>query len=272
MPKDDPSWTLYQDKPWGADEKSGENAKMYAAMVNLVDRQVGDVRALLKELGLEKNTLIFLTGDNGAARYFPDGQHPEGIFIPNVDPKTGVKFRGFKAQLYEGGLRVPFIAHWPGHITAGRVSEHLCYFPDVMPTLAEFTGAQCPKDTDGISFVPELLGEKAAGRKQPQHEYLYWEHQRDVAVRMGSWKAIRVGGEQKAWELYNLAKDISESQNVAAQHADIVEKMKAFAAAAHTSVPPGEIYDRALVEQDRNYLGQAAGEPKAAKKAKKKAP
>ena len=101
MPEDDPSWVMYKGKPWT------RNAKMYAAMVNLVDREVGEVRNLLTELGLDKNTIVVLSGDNGAARYFPDAQHPEGIFSPNVDPKTGIKFRGFKGQLYEGGLRVP---------------------------------------------------------------------------------------------------------------------------------------------------------------------
>ena len=185
IPADDPSWQLYKDKPWG------RNAQIYAAMVNLVDREVGEVRALLTELGLEKNTIVVLTGDNGAARYFPDDRHPDGIFSPNVDPQTGVKFRGFKGQLYEGGLRVPYMAYWPGKIAGGRVSDHLCYFPDVMPTLCELTGANCPKDSDGLSFVPELLGDKAAGARQLQHEYLYWEHQQQIAVRQGQWKAIQ---------------------------------------------------------------------------------
>lgn len=268
--EDDPAWLLYKDKPWSNGQKSKEDAKIYAAMVNMVDRQVGDVRALLKELGIDQNTIIVFTGDNGAARYFPDGEHPEGIFSPNVDPRTGIKFRGFKGQLYEGGLRVPCIVHWPGRIAAGTVSDHLCYFPDMMPTLAELTGAACPKDTDGISIVPVLLGEKTAGRKQPQHDALYWEHQQQVAVRMGVWKAIRTGGEQNPWELYDLSKDISESHDVAAQHADILAKLKAFAAAAHTERINGEIYDRALVEKDRNYLGSSEGEKKSDTPVKKK--
>jgi arylsulfatase A-like enzyme len=255
-PADDPSWVMYKDRPWI------RNAKMYAAMVNLVDREVGEVRKLLAELGLEKNTIIVLSGDNGAAKYFPDAQHPDGIFSPNVDPKSNVKFRGFKGQLYEGGLRVPYMVYWPGHIEGGRVSSHLCYFPDVMPTLCELTSATCPKDTDGLSFAPELLGEKAAGSKQPQHDFLYWEHRDQVAVRRGPWKAIqpKKGGE---WELYNLAGDISETKNAAAENAKMLNDLKNVAAAAHAPQVIGEIYDRSLVEKDRNYFsGQKKGKGK----------
>src|SRR5205814_2115361 len=100
---------------------------------------------------------------------------PAGLFGPNLNPKTGQRFRGGKGNLYEGGLRVPFIVRWPGKIQGGRLSDHLCYFPDVMPTIAELTGASCPKDTDGLSMVPELLGPTAAGHPQAKHEYLYWE-------------------------------------------------------------------------------------------------
>jgi arylsulfatase A-like enzyme len=254
MPKDDPSWQLYKDKPWNTGGQAPDNARIYAAMVNMVDRHIGEIRALLKELGIADKTLILFSGDNGAFRYFPDAKHPEGMFSPNVNPRTGVKFRGFKGQLYEGGLRVPFIAHWPGKIAAGRVSDHLCYFPDLMPTLAELAGVECPKDIDGLSILPELMGEKAIGRKQAQHEYLYWEFGKDAAVRMGSWKAIRIGG--KPWELYDLSKDISETNDVSAKNAGVLEKMTALAKAAHTPIDPGTIYDAKIVEKDRDYLGK----------------
>jgi arylsulfatase A-like enzyme len=260
MPADDPSWVMYKDKPWT------RNAKLYAAMVNLVDREVGEVRKLLAELGLDKNTIVVLSGDNGAAKYFPDAQHPDGIFSPNVDPKTNVKFRGFKGQLYEGGLRVPYMAYWPGHIEGGRLSSHLCYFPDVMPTLCELTGATCPKDSDGLSFAPELLGEKAAGRKQQEHDFLYWEHVQQVAVRQGAWKAIQPT-KSGDWELYNLAGDISETKNVASDNRQKLDELQKIAAAAHTPQVIGEIYDRSLVEKDRAYFG----EPKTGKAKKKKA-
>ncbi|MDO8544900.1 MAG: arylsulfatase [Opitutaceae bacterium] len=261
MPKDDPSWALYKDKPWSDD------AKMYAAMVNMIDRQVGEVRALLQELGVADNTFILFTGDNGGHEYFADAQHPRGFFGPNVNPKTGVDFRGGKSNLYEGGLRVSAIAHWPGHVAAGRVTDHLSYFPDFMPTFAELAGTTPPRDTDGISFVPELLGEKAAGRRQEQHRYLYWEITKHTAVRMGNWKAVRVGADA-AWELYDLAKDISEKNNVAAQKPDILAQMKAFAAEAHRPMPAGVIYDRATLDKDRWYMGTA--EATAAVKKKKK--
>lgn len=265
FPKDDPSWQLYKDKPWKAGNQKDDDAQIYAAMVNLVDRQVGEVRALLAELGLVENTIVFFSGDNGAAKYFPSDEHPDGIFSPNVDPKTGVKFRGFKGQLYEGGLRVPYMAYWPGRISGGRVSDHLCYFPDVMATLCELTGAECPTDSDGISFVPELKGEQATGRKQPEHEYLYWEHVQQVAVRQGPWKAIRPTN-GPTWELYNLADDISETRDIAAERPDVLQKLLGFAAAAHTPNQLGEIYDRALVEKDRNYFNNIEGGKKKGKK------
>jgi arylsulfatase A-like enzyme len=262
IPEDDPSWQLYKDKPWSRD------ARIYAAMVNLVDRQVGQIRQLLRELGLQEQTIIVLSGDNGAARYFPDAQHPDGIFSPNVDPRTGVRFRGFKGELYEGGLRVPYLVYWPGKIAGGRVSDHLCYFPDVMPTLCELTGVECPADIDGLSFAPVLLGEAVAGRKQPQHEYLYWEHRNQVAIRQGPWKAI-LPAQGAAWELYHLDRDISETRNLAQEHPDVLARLQALARAAHTPPQSGEIYDRALVEKDRNYFeGQTTGKAKAAKKNK----
>jgi arylsulfatase A-like enzyme len=263
IPEDDPSWQLYKDKPWSRD------ARIYAAMVNLVDRQVGQIRDLLRELGLEDQTIVILSGDNGANRYFPDEQHPDGLFSPNVDPRTGVRFRGFKGQLYEGGLRVPFLVHWPGRIAGGRVSDHLCYFPDVMPTLCELAGVTCPTEIDGLSLAPTLLGQ-ASGRPQPQHEYLYWEHLQQVAVRQGNWKAIRPAL-NAPWELYDLAHDVSETHNLAAQHPDVLARLQRLAEEAHRPAQSGDIYDRALVEKDRNYFeGQTTGKAKA-KKGKAKA-
>jgi arylsulfatase A-like enzyme len=255
MPKDDPSWMLYKDKSWR------EDAKIYAAMVNMVDRQVGEIRDLLKELGIADKTVIFFTGDNGGHEYFADKNHPRGLFAPNVNPKTGVEFRGGKTNFYEGGLRVPAIAHWPGRIEAGRVSTHLGYFPDILPTFAELAGAAIPKDVDGISIVPELLGKG----KQPQHRYLYWEMGNQTAVRMGDWKAYHRGGDNAAWQLYDLSKDISETTDVAAQHAGVLAQMETFAAEAHRPMPEGEIYDRSLIEKDRNYLDKPAT-PKQKKK------
>jgi arylsulfatase A-like enzyme len=250
MPREDPSWQLYKDKPWSYGSTSKDDAKIYAAMVNMVDRQVGEVLALLKELGLEENTIVFFSGDNGGWTYFADAEHPAGLFGPNVNPKTGQRFRGSKTNLYEGGLRVPMLVRWPGKIRGGRVSELLCYFHDLLPTLAELTGAPCPKDLDGLSLLPELLGETAVGHKQEQHEYLYWEFNGWAAVRMGNWKAVRPP-KATAWELYDLAKDLGETHNLAEQRPEILAKMKAYAEQAHTPLRPGDIYDKALVDKDR---------------------
>ncbi len=109
-----------------------------------------------------------------------------------------------------------------------------------------------------------MLGPEAVGHKQAEHEYLYWEHQKDIAVRSGNWKAIQVGGPQKPWELYDLANDVSEEHNVAAEHSDILEKLKGFAAAAHAPVEPGVVYDRT---SSRKIANTRDGEPEQKKPA-----
>ena len=243
IPDEDPAWALYKDKDWP------EQAKRYAAMVSMVDRQVGEVLALLRELGLEKDTLVFFCGDNGGNDYFKSKDHPRGFHGPNVDPKTGVAFRGTKGTLYEGGLRIPMLARWPGRISPG-VSHHRWYFPDVLPTLAELAGANPPADIDGVSILPTLIGAEAAGRPQEQHEFLYWELGQRTAVRMHDWKLHR-GGKNRAWELYDLKTDPSETKDVAAAHPKIVARMSGFAARAHTPAVEGEFGDRTLHERDR---------------------
>ncbi|MEM7479312.1 MAG: sulfatase-like hydrolase/transferase, partial [Planctomycetota bacterium] len=191
IPADDSAWKQYRGEDWMEEESIAQDVKNYAAMVTMVDENVGQVLDLLKELNLEDNTIVFFTGDNGGQDRFKNKQHPRGFFKPNVDPQTGIDFRGGKGNLYEGGLRIPFIVRWPGKITAASVSDLLCYQADVFPTLAELSGASVPKEVDGISILPTILGEDATGRVQEQHEYLYWEHKSQVAVRMGSWKGIQ---------------------------------------------------------------------------------
>ena len=253
IPKDDPAWELYRDAAWVKDPAVPQNAKNYAAMVSMVDRNVGEVLDLLKELGLEENTIVFFTGDNGGQDRFKSKAHPRGYFGPNVNPKTGVAFRGGKGNLYEGGLRIPFLVRWPGKIAPGRVSDLLCYQPDVLPTLAELTGAEPPADIDGLSFLPELLGK---GDAQKTHEFLYWEFGPQVAVRTGHWKAIRP---KKAgpWALYDLSKDIGETRDVSADHADLLARMTKFAEASHEPARPGEYLDpkRTLHAKDRKAKG-----------------
>lgn len=250
IPQNDSAWEHYQNDEWRHDENVPQDAKNYAAMVTMVDRNVGQVIDLLKELDLEENTIVFFTGDNGGQDRFRSPAHPRGYFGPNVDPKTGVEFRGGKGNLYEGGLRIPFLVRWPKKIRAGRVSDLLFYQPDVLPTLAELTGADAPQDINGISILPALLGEEVVGRKQPQHQYLYWEFRSQTAVRMTNWKAIQPK-KNSPWELYDLSHDVSETKNIASQHPEILQQMKDYAKQSHEPVRAGSYSDRTRHERDR---------------------
>ena len=227
-----------------------QDTKAYAAMVTMVDRNLGQVIELLKELSLEENTIVFFTGDNGGQDRFRSQEHPRGFFGPNVNPKTGVAFRGGKGNLYEGGLRIPFIVRWPGKIKPGRVSNLLCSQIDILPTLAELAGTKPPADIDGLSILPEILGEDAVGHKQQQHEFLYWEFGPQTAVRVADWKAIRPRA-NAPWELYDLTKDISEANNIADRHPDVLSQMKKFAEQSHEPVRPGTFRDRVRHNRDR---------------------
>jgi len=226
MPPDEPAMDAFKDKPWP------EEAKVFAGMVKMIDRNVGQVLAVLEELGLDEKTAVFFCSDNGGIPTF------EEIFNP-CGP-----LRGYKGGLYEGGLRVPLVARWPGRIRPGSRSDHLCYFPDVMPTLAELAGAteHVPPGIDGISIVPTLLGEKAAGRPQEAHEYLYWEQpgrRGGQAIRMGKWKAVWPGlgrEDRPAVELYDLSADVGEASDLAGQHPDVAARAQKIITAAH--VPP----------------------------------
>jgi arylsulfatase A-like enzyme len=187
----------------------------FAAMVHRLDAYVGEIVDLIDELGLGENTLIMFTSDNGP--------HMEGGADPDFFNSNG-GLRGYKRDLYEGGIRVPFIVSWPGTIEAGGVSDHPSAFWDVKPTLAELTGFIC-KESDGISFLPGMLG-----KEQETHPFLYWEfHEQGgkQALLAGKWKAVRLQvGEDPdaALELYNLEEDPSEERNVADEHPDLVEK------------------------------------------------
>ncbi len=261
IPDDDPAWLKYRDRNWP------EPARRYAAMVAMVDRHLGEVLALLKELNIDNNTLVMFSGDNGGADYFPSAEHPKGIHLANKNPRTGVEFRGKKGKLYEGGLRVPAAARWPGKIAPGRVSDLLWYFPDVLPTIAEITGAKAPADIDGISIVPELVGNQAAGRPQQIHEFLYWELVGQTAVRMGNWKAVKPNP-SAAWELFDLARDLSETTNLAASQPDILARLESFAKSAHTPAIEGTFASTDLHERDR--AAKFGGNPPPLKKQKGK--
>lgn len=233
MPDDDPSWLLYKDmKLGGKGQRRPSDPNMYAAMIHMADRYMGEILALLKALGLDENTIVVFSGDNGGQAYFRDAEHPRGVFEPN-----GMTFRGGKGNLLEGGLRVPYFVRWPGKIEAGAVTDHLCSFADVMPTLAEACGAKAPKGIDGLSFLPTLLGRA----DQKQHDYLYWEYGGQVAVRKGEWKAYKPS--KKPWELYDLSKDSREENDLAKTQPDRLRELVAHAEASHTPPRVGSYVD-----------------------------
>ncbi|MBI5769241.1 MAG: arylsulfatase [Verrucomicrobia bacterium] len=242
IPDSDPAWALYRDRAeWPME------ARRYAAMVTMLDRQVGEILALLKELGLDDRTLVCFSGDNGGNDYFVTPQHPRGIHSANKHPDTGAEWRGKKGNLYEGGLRVPFAARWPGKITPGSRTDVLAYFPDLLPTFAAITGGTVPAGVDGLSLLPTLLGRPA---EQKIHDYLYWEINGWTAIRQGNWRAVKPAN-ARAWELYDLAVDPAESRDVASAQPAVLAKLTALAAAAHEPVREGTFARTDLHERDR---------------------
>jgi len=204
IPEDEPAWALYKDKPWD------HSARCAAAMDSMMDRHVGEILALLKELKIDDRTIVFFTSDNGAAKRF-DGIH-----------NSCGKMKGHKRSMQEGGIRVPMVVRWPGKIEAGQVSDFPWYFPDVMPTFAELAGvsAEVPEDVDGISIVPTLLDKG----KQTPRKYMYW-HSGKHAIRVGKWKGLGALGNLA---IYDLSVDIEENNNLAAEHPEIVKQMEAY--------------------------------------------
>lgn len=200
----------------------------YAAMITRLDRYVGEILDKLRETGLDKKTLVIFTSDNGP--------HAEGGANPAYFDSSG-GLRGQKRDLYEGGIKVPMIAWWPGKITTGDKTNHISAFWDIMPTYAELAGADVPEDIDGISFLPTLLGN---AHKQKEHDFLYWEFHEyggKQAVRKGKWKAIRLQVKENPngpLELYDLQADPKEKINIASQHPDIVRQMEQIMMQAHT--------------------------------------
>ena len=252
---DDPSWQLFKDKPWIAGQRTDRDARVYAAFMHMVDRQLGEIMTLLKELKIDDNTIIFLCGDNGGQAYFKTPDRPHGFFGPNFNRKTGKRYRAGKGSLYEGGLKVPFLVRWPAKIKAGSVTDHLCYFPDIMPTLAGISGAKSPK-TDGLSLLPTLTGEG----EQKQHDHLYWEYLGQTAVRMKNWKAYKA--KKGGWQLFDLYKDIEENEDLAKEKPEILEQLVALAVSSHQPIKPGKIYRRDLIEKDRKQAPHGRNQKK----------
>jgi arylsulfatase A-like enzyme len=213
---------------------------VFAGMVSHLDACVGQIVKQVDDLGLGGRTLVVFSSDNGAqAGYGAD---------PDFFQATG-GLRGHKVSLYEGGIRVPLLARWTGKVKPG-LSDHVCYFPDVLPTLAELAAVKVPAGVDGLSLLPTLLGAEVAGRKQERHAFLYWELQGynakekkfvpkalAQAVRLGDWKAVRprTGA---ALELYDLGKDVGETRDVAAKHPAVVARVEAILRTARTEPRP----------------------------------
>jgi len=212
----------------GAYGSQPESHAAFAAMIDYLDMQVGEIVAKLKELGVYENTLIIFTSDNGP--------HMEGGADPDYFDSNG-PLKGYKRDLYEGGIRVPMIAVWNGKIIAGSQTDHISAFWDVFPTVTEISGASVPEDINGISFLPTLLGND---EEQKEHEYMYWEfHERGgrQAVRKGDWKLVRydvLDPEKITTELYNLENDLGEENNVAEQHPEIVKELSEIMKNART--------------------------------------
>lgn len=227
---------FFTDKTWGGDEGSRYNPSdhthaHFAGMITRLDSYVGEILAKLKEKGLDENTIIFFSSDNGP--------HEEGGADPSFFGRDG-KLRGLKRQCYEGGIRIPFIVRWPGHIASGTTNDHQLAFYDILPTFCELIGdkkfiGKNKDEFDGISFAPTLLGND---KKQQEHEFLYWEfHETDqMAVRMGDWKLLIKKGVPS---LYNLKEDIHEDHDVAAQNPTIVKTMLGIIQREHQ---PSELF------------------------------
>ena len=209
-----PDLGIYKDKEWP------EAQKAHAAMITLLDTDIGIILAKLNELNLDPNTLVIFTSDNGP--------HAEGGADPEFFDSNGT-LRGMKRELHEGGIRVPTIAWWPGRITAGSDSDHISAFWDFLPTACDVAGIQVDIETDGISFLPAMAGEE-----QTHHEYLYWEFLEKggrQAVRRGNWKAIRYdmsSDPDAPIQLYDLAQDLAENNDISDQNPKLVEEIAAI--------------------------------------------
>lgn len=227
-----PDYGEFKDKPWPDAEKG------FAQFIRFLDNEVGLITARLKELGLAENTIVMFASDNGPHQ---EGGHQSDFFNSNGD------FKGIKRDMTDGGIRVPFIASWPGTIKAGTVSTHVSGFQDLLPTAAELSGAKLTAETDGLSLIPTLLGKEG----QQQHSHLYWafnEQGGKIAVLKWPWKLIHLNtGAKREGEpakgknkgknqepkplqklLYNLDQDIGEETNLAAKHPEIVTELESL--------------------------------------------
>ena len=202
----------------------------YAAMISTLDAHVGRILAALEENGLTKNTLVVFTSDNGTTHPAPG----DPVFgTGGVDAKffqSTAGLRGFKGSVHEGGIRVPLIVRWPGRIQAGSVQDFPCYFADHFPTLCAAANLKAPSGLDGINLIPALTGKRPAARKNPML-WVFPEYGGQVAVRLGNLKILRKGLQTKTpgdWEVYDMVKDRSESNDIAKSHPGIIRQAEAI--------------------------------------------
>lgn len=227
-----PDLGIYKDKDWMVEPGKNQPAdrfKVQAAMVTRMDRDIGRIKRLLEKLGIAEDTLIMFNSDNGA----------HGMGGTKEFFGTNGELRGIKRDMYEGGVRSPMIAYWPGKVPAGTVSDHVSAFWDFLPTMAELTGETVQGPVDGISMLPTLLGQKESQR---QHKYLYWElyesKRPSCGLLVGQWKGVvndRRNGLEV--ELYDLSNDEAEQTNVASQHPEVIEKIRQAMEEAHEPNP-----------------------------------
>lgn len=213
-----PDYGIYADREWPEPQKG------LAAMITRMDRDVGRLLEQLKTYGIDEQTIVFFSSDNGP--------HAEGGNDPDFFNSNG-PLRGIKRDLYEGGIRVPMVVRWAGHAPAGRVSHHVGYFGDFLATAAELAGVTPPEDLDSLSFLPEILDES---ERQEQHRYLYWEfYERGSAqaVRHGNWKGIRQPMFTGKMELYDLSEDIGEQYDLSKGHPEVVKELESLMEEAH---------------------------------------
>jgi len=232
LPKEDPAWALYKDKPWS------DMARNLAAMISMTDRQFGEIIDLLDELGVADNTVVIFSSDNGGS------EHPEVIKALN----PGGNLQGHKRSMYEGGIRTPFLVRWPGHTQPGVETEFVVSHQDLLPTLAEIAGASelVPEEVAGLSFV-ELLNGRTPSRLHYWHywEWELWDWRRQAprpnglmqALRQGHWKILRHRTDQP-WELYFLPEDWGEQNDLAARYPDKVEALSRLVETARVPMRP----------------------------------
>ncbi len=219
-----PDYGAYKDKPWPDPDKG------QAAMIAHLDKQVGQILAKLKAYGIDRNTLVIFSSDNGPHQ---EGKNNLEFFDANGP------LRGMKRALYEGGIRVPFLARWPGRIKAGTTNDQIGYFGDLLAMACELTKQATPTGLDSLSFLPALRGRKAA-----QHKYLYFEFYEQggrQSVRFGKWKAIREPMFTGAVQLFDLTNDVGEANDVAAKHPDIVRQAIGYMNEAHIDDPNWQV-------------------------------